>query len=88
LLLYQFQDGQRGVVQQHEERIQKDPEFAKAYARAQQIKAQPKSKLELQKEYTDNLALLKRQYPTFEDYERAMQGGSGAVPGVKFLGVR
>ena len=70
------------------ERIQKDPEFAKAYARAQQIKAQPKSKLELQKEYTDNLALLKRQYPTFEDYERAMQGGSGAVPGVKFLGVR
>lgn len=70
------------------ERIQKDPEFAKAYARAQQIKAQPKSKLELQKEYTDNLAILKRQYPTFEDYERAMQGGSGAVPGVKFLGVR
>ena len=70
------------------ERIQKDPEFAKAYARAQQIKAQPKSKLELQKEYTDNLALLKREYPTFEDYERAMQGGSGAVPGVKFLGVR
>ena len=70
------------------ERIQKDPEFAKAYARAQQMKAQPKSKLELQKEYTDNLALLKRQYPTFEDYERAMQGGSGAVPGVKFLGVR
>ena len=70
------------------ERIQKDPEFAKAYARAQQIKAQPKSRLELQKEYTDNFAFLKRQYPTFEDYERSMQGGSGAVPGVKFLGVR
>lgn len=70
------------------ERIQRDPEFAKAYARAQQIKAQPKSRLELQKEYTENLPLLKKQYPTFEDYERSMQGGSGAVPGVKFLGVR
>ena len=70
------------------ERIQKDPEFAKAYARAQQIKAQPKSRIELLKEYTDNLYSLKKQYPTFEDFERSMQGGSGAVPGVKFLGVR
>ena len=70
------------------ERIQKDPEFAKAYARAQQLKAEPKTRQQLQKEYTENLPLLKRQYPTFEDYERAMQGGSGAVPGVKFLGVR
>jgi hypothetical protein len=70
------------------ERIQKDPEFAKAYARAQQLRAEPKTRQQLQKEYTENLPFLKRQYPTFEDYERAMQGGSGAVPGVKFLGVR
>ena len=70
------------------ERIQKDPEFAKAYARTQQLRAEPKTRQQLQKEYTENLLLLKKQYPTFEDYERAMQGGSGAVPGVKFLGVR
>ncbi len=58
------------------ERIQKDPEFAKAYAKAMQAKAEPRNRAMREKEFLEN-PLLIGKYGTFENYERMTQAGGG-----------
>jgi hypothetical protein len=72
------------------ERYAKDKgiNFSQAMREISGLKAEPKSRDAARKEWAGDV-LLRRQYPEFEDYYRSTSvSGSGAVPGVKFLGVR
>lgn len=60
------------------ERIQNDPKFAEAYGKAMQARYSPRAEADLREEYTKNYFALRKDYPTFEDYKRAMtQAGGG-----------
>jgi hypothetical protein len=62
--------------------------FSQAMRDISRVKAEPKSRDAARKEWADDLSI-RRQYPEFEDYYRSTSvSGGGAVPGVKFLGVR
>jgi len=62
--------------------------FSQAMRDISRVKAEPKSRDAARKEWTESFTLQKK-YPEFEDYYRSTSvSGSGAVPGVKFLGVR
>jgi len=72
------------------ERYAKDKgiNFSQAMREISGLKAEPKSRDAARKEWAGDV-LLRRQYPEFEDYYRSTSvSGGGAVPGVKFLGVR
>jgi hypothetical protein len=62
--------------------------FSQAMREISGLKAEPKSRDAARKEWAGDV-LLRRQYPEFEDYYKSTSvSGGGAVPGVKFLGVR
>ena len=67
------------------ERIQNDPGFAKAYDKAMQSRYAPKAEADLREEYTKNYLVLRKDYPTFEDYKRAMTQ-AGGTKGVDYKG--
>jgi hypothetical protein len=72
------------------ERYAKDKgiNFSQAMREISGLKAEPKSRDAARKEWAGDV-LLRRQYPEFEDYYKSTSvSGGGAVPGVKFLGVR
>jgi hypothetical protein len=72
------------------ERYAKDKgiNFSQAMREISGLKAEPKSRDAALKEWTESFRLQKK-YPEFEDfYNSTRGGGGGAVPGVKFLGVR
>lgn len=67
------------------ERIQNDPEFAKAYQKAMEFRYAPRAEADLREEYTKNYLILSKQYPTFEDYKKAMTQ-AGGTKGVDYKG--
>ena len=69
------------------ERYNSDPKFAAAFDKMQTARQAPKTEAALRKEYTENYALLKKDFPTVQDYINSQMGGS-KVPGVEYMGVR
>lgn len=60
-----------------------------AYKEMYVAKQEPKTEAQLRKDYADNYVLLKRDYPTADDYVRSQMGGtSGLPPGVTRQGIR
>jgi hypothetical protein len=68
------------------ERYSKDPEFRKSFDAMQAARQAPKTEQALRTEYAENYQMLKKEYPTVDDFIRA--NTSSAVPGVKYLGTR
>lgn len=60
-----------------------------AYKEMYVARQEPKTEAQLRKDYADNYVLLKRDYPTADDYVRSQMGGtSGLPPGVTRQGIR